>query len=115
MSFDGPNGPKGPHAGTFKAGTSGNPGGYSKAKRAERRAFKEALDKAFTAGEGSERVDLLVGALVRGVEAGDPTCTRLACEYRFGKPTESVEVTDGEGEPLGLVVSFVRPTDDAKG
>jgi hypothetical protein len=89
----------------FVKGVSGNPGGLTKEHRAKRLAVRTALETAFV----KEGIDTLVNAIVEGVQAGDSSIIRLACEYRWGKPTEHHEVTDGDGEPLGLVVSFVRP------
>lgn len=87
-------------AGRFVSGRSGNPSGTSKARRNLREKVRASLDAAFTREDGS---DELVEALVTGVRTGDATMTRLACEYRWGKPTEHVEITDGrDAEVLAL-------------
>ncbi len=89
----------GKHSGAFKkGGPSPNPGGLTKAQREARRTLREALDQRFTRPDGT---DILVDALVRGVEDGDSTCIKLSCEYRYGKPVQPVELepaqlSDGE-------------------
>lgn len=74
----------------FEPGKSGNPDGLPAAVREIRMAVREALDKAFTGPGGS---DELVTALVRGVSVGDGVCIKLACEYRWGKPVQQLEVS----------------------
>jgi hypothetical protein len=83
----------------FQKGQSGNPQGHSKARRETREKVRAALDAKFEQGDGS---DLLVDALVHGVQTGDSTCIKLACEYRWGKPESDVTLHAGEGEPLGI-------------
>lgn len=86
-------------AGQFQPGKSGNPGGFSKARRAARERIRTALDTAFTREDGS---DMLVDAIVAGVRDADSTCIRLACEYRWGKPETDVNLHDGNGDPLSV-------------
>lgn len=79
---------KGPHR--FKKGQSGNPRGLPSHVIKIRRDVRAALDEAF-AGDGHDR---LIEALVDGVARRDATCLRLACEYRWGKPTQRVELDE---------------------
>lgn len=79
---------KGPHR--FKKGESGNPRGLPSHVIKIRRDVRAALDEAF-AGDGHDR---LIEALVDGVARRDATCLRLACEYRWGKPAQRVELEE---------------------
>lgn len=73
---------------SWKKGQSGNPSGMAKAKRADREYIKKKLDEALTQGDR----DLLVEATVEGVAKLDPTCMKLAYNYRFGAPATQVDV-----------------------
>jgi hypothetical protein len=91
--------PKKRRGGSWKPGQSGNPTGLTSETRAKRQAIAAALDEAFTVKEivdGKEVTkDLLVEAIKLGVQQGEPSLVRLACEYRYGKPVQPVEdVTD---------------------
>ena len=83
----------------WKPGQSGNPGGLSKAARRARQAVRDALDAAFTEEVEDEHgnkkvIDTLIMAIVDGVKVDrDATCIKLACEYRWGKPVQPVEIT----------------------
>lgn len=74
----------------WKPGQSGNPTGLPAAVRETRLAVKDALDKAFTEPDGSDK---LVNAIATGVSIGDGMCIKLACEYRWGKPVQQLEVS----------------------
>ncbi len=60
----------------WKPGTSGNPSGLPAAVREVRLAVKDALDKAFTRPDGA-----------------DGPCIKIACDYRWGKPVQQVELS----------------------
>jgi hypothetical protein len=77
----------------FQPGKSGNPGGLTKEHREARKRVADALDAAFTRPDGT---DGLVEAIVLGVADGDGTCIKLACEYRWGKPVQPVEIDPGK-------------------
>jgi hypothetical protein len=91
----------------FKPGQSGNPGGMPKGAREVRFKVAAALDERFTQ-DGQDR---LVDALVLGVEAGDATCIKLACEYRWGKPVTQLELSGPDGEPLRSALDLSRLSD----
>lgn len=74
--------------GKFQKGRSGNPGGLTKHARAVRKSIAEQLEARCRAPGGGDK---LVDALIAGIEDGDSTCIKLACEYRWGKPVERVE------------------------
>ena len=80
----------------WKPGECPNPGGFTKEKRAQRKAIAEALDEAFTVREiidGKEiSKDLLVEAIKIGVQEREPSLIRLACEYRWGKPVQPIDL-----------------------
>ena len=76
--------------GGFKKGRSGNPGGFTKEQREQRLRAAEALDEVFQAEKAGD-YDKLAQAILDGVERGDAAIIRLACEYRWGKPTQIVE------------------------
>lgn len=92
----------------FQPGVSGNPSGLPKATREIRRKVSAALDEAFT----KDGRDLLVDAIVAGVQTGDSTCLKLASEYRWGKPATEVELTGPGGEPLAPKVDYSRLSND---
>jgi hypothetical protein len=96
------------NAGRFKPGQSGNPSGHSKSRREMRAKVQAALDEAFAEPDGT---DTLVKAIVFGVQTGDSTCLRLACEYRWGKPETDVNIHEGSGDPLNL--AQIREAADA--
>lgn len=83
----------------FKKGQSGNPGGLTKEQREIRQSVSEKLNARFEEGG----VDRLVDAIVFGVERGDASCIKLACEYRWGKPSQ--ELTGPNGGPLQVEAS----------
>lgn len=74
--------------GRVRSGTP-NPGGLTRAQREVRAAVRTLLDEAFTGPDGT---DVLVDAIKLGVSIGDGSIIRLACEYRWGKPTQPVEI-----------------------
>jgi hypothetical protein len=80
----------------FQKGQSGNPGGMPKGTRETRNKIAAALDEAFT----QDGRDLLVEAIVAGVQTGDSTSMKLAAEYRWGKPVSVLELSGPEGAPL---------------
>ncbi len=86
-----------PRGRPFEAGKSPNPGGWSKEARAKRKAVAEALDEAFTVQDIVDgkpvTKDLLVEAIKLGVQEGEPALIRLACEYRYGKPVQPVDLS----------------------
>lgn len=82
----------------FLAGTSGNPGGVSK----EKRAFLERLK-----GDDAEEIYEAGLALIR---EGNPQMTIRAWEYLIGKPKESVEVTGKDGQPIKSEVTHALAT-----
>lgn len=72
----------------FKPGQSGNPGGLTKRHREVRKKVAQLLEDALVV----DNHDRLIEAIVDGVQARDSTCIKLACEYRWGKPMQPVEV-----------------------
>lgn len=75
--------------GRVRKGTP-NPGGMTKEQRERRKSVAEALEKAFVGPDGQ---DMLIDAIVDGVMSGDGMCIKLACEYRYGKPVQRVEIS----------------------
>lgn len=69
----------------WKPGQSGNPGGLTRVHRETRARVRAALDDAFQ----QKGTDGLVDAIVAGVHVMDSTCLKLACAYRWGKPSEN--------------------------
>lgn len=97
-------------AGQFKPGQSGNPGGLPKGTRELRKRVQDALDEVFVCKETGR--DTLIDAIKAGVETGDSTCMKLACEYRYGKPVTMVELSGPDGEPLGSKIDLSKLSDD---
>lgn len=97
-----------PNAGRFKPGQSGNPGGLPKGTRETRHKVRDALDKAFV----QDGRDLLVDAIVAGVQTGDSTCLKLASDYRWGRPVTQLELSGPDGEPLGTRLDLTRLDND---
>jgi hypothetical protein len=91
-------------AGQFAPGKSGNPGGVPKGTRELRKRVQDALDEAFM----QDGRDTLIDAIKVGVETGDSTCMKLACEYRYGKPVTMVELSGPDGEPLGSKIDLSK-------
>ena len=93
------------NSGNWKKGQTGNPKGYSKARHAQRESVRKALDIAFIDG----KEDILVNALVAGVKKGDSAITRMACEYRWGRPQPMEEEKDwGEASDDELEQETIR-------
>ena len=95
--------------GKFKPGVSGNPGGLRPGVREIRHKVADLLDAAFKRDDGS---DLLIDAIKAGVETGDAQMTKLASEYRWGKPVTMVELSGPDGEPLGSKIDLSKLSDD---
>ena len=74
----------------FEPGKSGNPGGLSHETRERRQRVSEALEKAFVDEATGE--DKLITAIKLGVAEGEPQLIKLACEYRWGKAVQPVEI-----------------------
>ena len=72
-----------------------NPGGLTREQRQRRKSVSDALERAFTRADGT---DELVDAIVAGVRERDSTCLKLACDYRWGKPVQRVEIAPEEME-----------------
>jgi hypothetical protein len=98
-----------PRGRPFKPGQSGNPAGTPKGTREIRHRVSELLDAAFRREDGS---DVLIDAIKAGVETGDSTCMKLACEYRYGKPVTMVELSGPDGEPLGNKIDLTKLSND---
>ncbi len=99
------------NAGRFRKGQSGNPLGTPRRTRELRQKVSQALEEAFC----KDGRDLLVDAIVTGVEAGDSTCLKLAAEYRWGKPATEVELSGPGGEPLtGPALDLSRCTSEER-
>ena len=90
----------------FKPGQSGNPSGSSKKQRARREGASILLEKVFAAQNEGD-VDLLVEAIRQGVVAGESAIIKIACEYRWGKPVQLVDVGAEDGSPLEVVINLV--------
>ena len=95
--------------GKFKPGVSGNPGGLRAGTRELRHKVSDLLEIAFTKVEGE---DLLINAIKAGVESGDAQMTKLAAEYRWGKPVTMVELSGPDGEPLGSKIDLSKLSND---
>lgn len=103
-----------PRGRAFRDGVSGNPSGLSREMRAKRASIAEALDTAFTVKEIIDGVevekDLLVDAIKLGVQVGEPALIKLACEYRWGKPVQPVEIDPERMEDSELRKAVVELT-----
>jgi hypothetical protein len=87
---------KKPRGTPFKPGNCANPTGYNGAPRDMRRRVAALLEAACVQPDGT---DLLINALMAGVLAAEPQLTKLAAEYRWGKPVQPIE---GEIAPASL-------------
>jgi hypothetical protein len=94
-------GTKKPRGGSWKKGQSGNPSGLPKEARERRKRVAEALEDALIMDDGR---DLLIEAIVLGVQEGEPALIKLAAEYRWGKPPERVETNDGSTHTFTLTL-----------
>jgi hypothetical protein len=64
-----------------------------------RRQFLEAVDPG--------TIPKLVGQLSAAALEGDFDATKLLLEYTVGKPSQALELSGPEGEPLGLNVGAI--------
>lgn len=82
-------------------------GGGAKIDRKRRQDAARLLDDALCAKEDGD-VDLLVDAIVKGVKAGDSALVKLACHYRWGKPTLDVNMNaNGPLANIGQVMLYM--------
>lgn len=83
----------------FKPGQTGNPGGYSKARRERAAQLRDGLFAVFVEGEPPNKIII---ALERGVDEGCPQCIKLALSYMYGQPDAVIELTGDGGGPVLL-------------
>lgn len=72
----------------------GNPGIMREVRENVSAMLAEAMQDKVTG------CDMLVTAIVGGVKAGDSRWGKIACEYRWGKPVQRMELTGKDGAPL---------------
>lgn len=87
----------------WSPGQSGNPAGRTPEDRKVKRLAREHTEAA-------------IKKLVQWMESDNPKASVAACQAlldrAWGKPTQAVQLEDGDGIPLGLSVTFGRHTAD---
>lgn len=77
----------------FKPGEGGRPKG---ARNKANQDVKALIDKAVS----PEDWKLIFAKFAEKAKAGDEKAGKLLMEYKFGKPSEAVQVTGGDGGPI---------------
>ena len=83
----------------FEKGNKGGPG-------------RSKIDQDFRARARKAVDEHVLSAWIAEVEAQGKEwvkCSELLAAYGYGKPSQPVEHSSQDGEPLGLVVQFVNP------
>jgi len=87
--------------GYFAKGNRGGPGNPNNRKTHEHR--KVLLEAATP-----EKVREVERALYEKALAGDVNAMKVWLDHMVGRPVQALEVTDGEGEPIGISIQRIK-------
>ena len=79
----------------FKQGKSGNPKGRPKKGETLTDLLREKIESPKTPREKKSRKEKIIEKLITLAEAGDLSALKYLFDRIDGKPTESIELTDG--------------------
>ena len=87
----------------FKPGQSGNPGGRPK-KLPITEIYNELLEEGVTKSD----IKKAMRALIKGKSQASVQALKEMADRVEGKPTERLELTGADGEPLQLTIKMVK-------